>query len=197
MNFAAIDFETANAKRSSACSVGVCVVTNGTITEIYSELIRPVPYEFNYYNTLIHGLTEKDVRNAPAFATVWEEVLAKTGDLPLVAHNAAFDMSVIRHALDVSQRPYPSLDYICTLLLSKHFAPELKSHRLDYLSDLYGIDLIHHQAESDAIACAELLLHMTSRLNLHSIDEVTNILEPGTLYHWPEGNGYSPCRLRK
>ena len=45
-SFAAIDFETANGKRTSVCSVGVVIVKEGKITNKIYRLIRPAP---NYY----------------------------------------------------------------------------------------------------------------------------------------------------
>ena len=56
-DFAAIDFETANGKRTSVCSVGVVVVRGGEVTDTFYRLIRPRPNYYSRFTTAIHGLT--------------------------------------------------------------------------------------------------------------------------------------------
>ena len=63
-NFAAIDFETANHNRDSACAVGVAIVQAGQISSLERYLIRPPTQEFRF--THIHGLTWRDVTYAAA-----------------------------------------------------------------------------------------------------------------------------------
>lgn len=91
MNFAAIDFETANRHRSSICSVGVVVVRNGEVAEKVYRLVRPRPNFYSRFNTEVHGLTGADTDEAPEFEDVWPEIDALIDGLPLVAHNAPFD----------------------------------------------------------------------------------------------------------
>jgi DNA polymerase III epsilon subunit-like protein len=54
-------------------------------------------------------------------------------NLPLAAHNAAFDMSVLRAALEWYELPVPPFKYFCTLKLARAAWPELKSHALTSL----------------------------------------------------------------
>ena len=67
-DFAAIDFETANGKRTSVCSVGVVIVRDGEIVDNYYSLIRPEPEYYTYWNTRVHGLTLADTACAPVFS---------------------------------------------------------------------------------------------------------------------------------
>lgn len=197
MNFVAIDFETANAKRTSACSIGVCIVKNGSIQTTYSTLLKPEPFDFQPINISIHGIKKEDVLDAPTFLEAWEGIYSSFEDLPIVAHNAAFDMSVLRHCLDLNQQSYPNLDYLCTLVLSRKLKPELGSHRLDYLSDYYGIELDHHIAESDAKACAEVLLNLSAEANASCINDLKKVISFGGLWHTDDcRNNYCPCRKR-
>ena len=62
-NFAAIDFETANGRRSSVCSVGVVIVREGKIVDRFYSLIQPSPNYFTYWTTAVHGLTHEDTDN--------------------------------------------------------------------------------------------------------------------------------------
>ena len=79
-NFVAIDFETANFKPSSVCSVGICIVKDGEIVDNYYSLIRPVP---NYYNQRcqdVHGLGPSDTNDAPEFPEAWAEAIDRIQD---------------------------------------------------------------------------------------------------------------------
>ena len=83
-DFAAIDFETANGKRTSVCSVGVVVVRGGEVTDTFYRLIRPRPNFYSRFTTAIHGLTYEDTADAPDFASVWREIEPRIAGLPLV-----------------------------------------------------------------------------------------------------------------
>jgi DNA polymerase-3 subunit epsilon len=159
MNFVAIDFETAKYSRESACSVGLVKFRNGEAVDTFYSLIRPPALYIRPDFTDIHGLTVEDVRDAPSFAALWENSLCHfIGDLPLAAHNAPFDMSVLRAALDWYDLPVPPFKYFCTLKLARAAWPELKSHALTSLGKHFGIDYDAHNALADAqvagiIAC--------------------------------------------
>lgn len=195
LNFAAIDFETANAKRTSACSVGIAVVENGTLLDTYHWLIKPTPYQFHPINISIHGITPEDVLEAPSFFQVWQQVQEIIGSLPLVAHNAAFDMSVLRHGLDLTQSPYPSVEYLCTMLLARRTLPGAANHKLNTLCQHYSIPLQHHDAASDATACASLLLCLSRELGVDSLPQLRSVMDFGALLP-AHGGDYRPARLR-
>jgi DNA polymerase-3 subunit epsilon len=154
MNFIAIDFETAKYSRESACSVGLVKFLNGKASDTFYSLIRPPVLYIRPDFTEIHGLTVEDVRDAPSFAEVWENSLRPfIGGLPLAAHNAAFDMGVLRAALDWYELPVPPLKYFCTLKLARAAWPELKSHALTSLGEHFGIGYDAHNALADAQTC--------------------------------------------
>ena len=98
MTFTAIDFETAHA--SFPCEIGLTVVENGQITESRSWLIKPACFPYmNPWNERVHGISSAELVDAPDFGTLWSEIHQYFDDRMLVAHNAAFDMSVLRAAL--------------------------------------------------------------------------------------------------
>ena len=70
----AIDFETADRGRDSACAVAAVLVENGRAVERYYQLIQPPrrDFVFNY----IHGLTSEDVRDSPTFPEMWADFAA-------------------------------------------------------------------------------------------------------------------------
>jgi DNA polymerase-3 subunit epsilon len=154
MNFVAIDFETAQYSPESACSVGLVKFLNGKAADTFYSLICPPELYIYPKFTDIHGLTVEDVRDAPSFAEVWESsLLPFIGDLPLAAHNAAFDMGVLRAALEWYKLPVPPLKYFCTLKLARAAWPRLKSHALTSLGKHFSITYDAHNALEDAQTC--------------------------------------------
>ena len=154
--FAAIDFETADHGRDSACSVGVALVENGRITETYHRLIRPPRKEFVF--TYIHGLTWSDVRNSPTFLQMWPELrdFIDVADF-LVAHNAPFDKGVLRACCEAAGVAPPMHDFRCTVRMARakwNLAPATLPAVCGHL----GIPLNHHDALSDAKACAKIAI---------------------------------------
>jgi DNA polymerase-3 subunit epsilon len=154
MNFVAIDFETAQYAPDSACSVGLALFRDGEARDSYYSLIRPPVLYIRPDFTEIHGLTVEDVRDAPGFADIWESaMLPFIGDMPLAAHNAAFDMGVLRAVLERHGLPVPPLRYFCTLMLSRRVWPGLRSHSLPNLGAHFGIRYEAHHAMDDARVC--------------------------------------------
>jgi DNA polymerase-3 subunit epsilon len=157
MNFVAIDFETAKKSPESACSVGLAKYRDGKLAGVFYSLIRPPVLYIRPDFTEIHGLTVEDVRDAPRFADIWESRLLPFIDgLPLAAHNASFDMDVLKAALHWYELPVPLLKYFCTLRLSRRAWPELKSHALTALGAHFGILYDAHNALEDAKTCGSI-----------------------------------------
>lgn len=107
MNFIAIDFETANSERSSPCEIGLVIVEDFQIVEKKSFLIRPKENYFDFYNTYLHGIDERMVKNEPEFDKIYKEIKPYFESYPIIAHNASFDISVLRHTLDLYEIEYP------------------------------------------------------------------------------------------
>lgn len=161
-NFAAIDFETANHKRTSVCSVGIVIVRNGEIAHKISRLIQPEPNWYSYWNTQIHGLTAADTAAAPVFPVVWREIAPLIDGLPLVAHNSSFDESCLRAVFQVYQMDYPDYEFHCTCRAARRaFGKELPNYQLHTVSARCGYDLQnHHYALADAEACARIAMRL-------------------------------------
>lgn len=155
-NFAAIDFETANHNRSSVCSVGVVLCLNGKIVKHYHSFIKPKPNFFTQRCIDVHHITADDVKLAPTFDQVWNDIAPVIEGLPLVAHNAAFDSGCLKAAFESYNMPYPDYEFYCTCKAARRALPELPNHKLNTLCDYFNIELNHHEALSDAYACAYL-----------------------------------------
>jgi len=155
--FTAIDFETAQAKRWSICQVGLVRVENGTITEKLSILVQPP--ENNYWdrNIEIHGITPKHTQNAPTFDVIWNQIEPFIKNQNVVAHNGfVFDFPCLKQALDFYNIDVPEYQGFCTYrIYGANLASLCKQHI---------IPLNHHDALSDAEACATLYsLHLKTK----------------------------------
>ncbi|MCM1067481.1 MAG: 3'-5' exonuclease [Muribaculaceae bacterium] len=157
-NFVAIDFETANGRRCSVCSVGLIIVRDGEIVDRFYSLIKPTPNYYSYWTTEIHGLTQADTESAPTFPEVWAQVQERIKGLPLVAHNKPFDESCLKAAFAEYGMEYPDYEFYCTLAASRRHL-DLPSHQLHIVAEACGFHLEnHHDALADAEACAAIAL---------------------------------------
>jgi DNA polymerase-3 subunit epsilon len=157
-SFTAIDFETAQGKRWSICQVGLVRVENEIITKQLSILVQP-PGNY-YWNgfTDIHGITPEQTMNAPTFNFVWKQIEPYIKDQNVVAHNGfAFDFPCLKQTLEYYTLAAPEFTEHCTYRI---YRSNLRS-----LCNRYKIALNHHDALSDARACAELFkLHLQKQL---------------------------------
>lgn len=162
LNFAAIDFETANSNSCSVCSVGVVVVKNGKVTDKYYRLIHPVPNYYSASNVMVHGLTKEDTDSADTFPEVWAEVEQLIEGLPLVAHFSKFDEGCLKAAFRRFDMTYPGYKFYCTCTASrKVFGSSLPNHKLPTVAKRCGYDLkSHHHALADAEAAAAIALRI-------------------------------------
>ncbi len=149
--FTAIDFETAQGYRHSICQVGIVRVENGIITEEINLLVQPPD---NYYWVKfidIHGITPEDTANEPTFNQIWHKIEHLIKDQDVVAHNGiSFDFPVLEKTLEYYGMVAPHYNKHCTY--------RLYNDNLASLCRAYNIPLNHHDALSDARACAELFL---------------------------------------
>ncbi len=172
----AIDFETATREPTSACALGVAVVEDGRVTERHSWLIQPPFNEYEFWNTRVHGLGPDDTELAPDFREVWFEVQPLLARGPLLAHNASFDVRVLRALIESHELPAKHYPYVCTVTLARRAFPALSRHTLDRVCDHCGIALVHHDAASDAEACARVALECVSATGADSIAHAVEVL---------------------
>ena len=156
LDFTAIDFETANEQRSSACAVGVVRVRGGRIVETFETLLRPRVLRMDWRNQQVHGIAEEALHDAPTLADVWPQLLPYLEGQAVVAHNSAFDMSVLDWTCRDFDLPIPTLHCLCSVKMAKVVWPHLERHKLNYVAAHLGLTLNHHDALSDARACAEI-----------------------------------------
>jgi DNA polymerase III subunit epsilon len=155
--FIAIDFETANPETTSACALGIAVADNLIITEEFYTLIKPPMDYFKF--TDIHGITWDDVKDQMTFGELWPGIREYFENIDFVAgHNVGFDRAILKGCCSHYNIHIPDVTYKCTWQLSKKKL-RLKSNALDKVSAYFGIKLNHHNALSDATACAKIMIN--------------------------------------
>ena len=149
--FTAIDFETAQGYRWSICQVGLVRVENGVITKELTLLVQPPD---NYYwgkFTQIHGISAANTIRSPTFEQVWSTLAPFIENELVVAHNGfGFDFPVLSETLKYYGLSTPEYQKVCTYKIYKS--------NLAALCQEHQIPLNHHDALSDAKACAALYL---------------------------------------
>lgn len=195
MRAIAIDFETANEQRSSPCSVGLAWIEDGAVVRVEERLIRPKDMRFSRFNIAIHGIRPEDVEDAGEFAEVMEEFEDDLGSALVIAHNASFDMSVMRATYALYGAACPDIDYACTLKMAKKVWGHLQSHRLNEVSRHIGFSFKHHNAAEDAHACGEVALAVARHFKVSAMREVPARLDmtPGRIH----AGGYSACSIKR
>ncbi len=175
MDFLALDFETATPQADSPCELGIAVVRGGVVREVRNWLIKPKAWPFfSPFNVGVHGIRPEDVADAPAWDQVWEEVCGILEGSIVVAHNAAFDMSVLRATLATHRLPHPTFRYFCSVSMARRIWPGMRSYGLGPMCALHGIPLKHHRAGNDAEATAELVLRAVGSATEEGVEKFLN-----------------------
>jgi DNA polymerase III epsilon subunit-like protein len=182
-SFIAVDFETANSSRASACQIGLVKYVDGEIVDTFESLIKPHPTmsQFDGYNILVHGINAADVKNAPEFDQLWSQLSEFIDTEFLVAHNAGFDMSVFRGLFDLYGLTYPELQYLCTMMLSRNLVKPAELN-LKYVAKTMGVDLTrHHNALDDAMAAGGITQALISQFEVGDLLELSALakIRPG------------------
>ncbi|HSK47057.1 MAG TPA: 3'-5' exonuclease [Coriobacteriia bacterium] len=172
----AIDFETATNEPNSACAVGVALIDGTEFVRARSWLVQPPANEYRWYCTNVHGITADDTSQAPEFDEVWPEVREYVVGQRLLAHNAPFDARVLGALAERYDFDLEGAAFACTVAMSRKAFPALANHKLSTVCSARSIPLTHHQAESDAIACAHVAIDCAHETGAASIGEAIELL---------------------
>ncbi|MCR4733478.1 MAG: 3'-5' exoribonuclease [Treponema sp.] len=177
LDYIAIDFETANQNGNSACSVGLVRFIDGKESDsLYSLICPPSDYFVEEWIEKIHHLSYEDVKNEGKFPEVWDNkvlpFLQKTPNLPLVAHNAKFDMNVIWDCCHFYKHKLPDKQYFCSLALARKVWPEFEHHALTFLGGQFGIKYAAHEALDDSRTCGLVVALAAQKLGAKTVDQL-------------------------
>lgn len=168
-SFVAIDFETANAKRISPCSVGLVKVVDNIVVDAFYSLINPETTEWTQIAFSIHGITPAHVKGFPNFSKIWDEEMWPFIDGVdfLIGHNVkSIEKSIINQCCDLYNIERPYIEYKCSMQLAKKVY-EMKRAGLEQVCNAFDFDIIHHNALSDALASARLAINFYKDREAH------------------------------
>ena len=177
LDFYVIDFETANTYANSACSVGVVRFIDGKESGSVYSLIHPAKmYFIPEWTEQIHHISYNDVRDKPYFPEVWDKIIMpfvnENPDLPFVAHNACFDMNVIRKCCEYYGMDMPNIKYFDSLRIAQKTWTEFETHKLTYLAEQFGIVYDAHNALDDSLTCGKIVTLAAEKQSTKTIPEL-------------------------
>jgi DNA polymerase III subunit epsilon len=178
LDFTAIDFETANSSPASACSVGLVRVRGGEVVAQAGWLIQPPPGhdEFQEWNVRIHGIQPEDVLTAATWTEQFDRLCDFAGSDVLVAHNAGFDLNVLRRASEATGGTCPPYRSLCSLQVARK-TYQLDSYRLPKAAAAAGFaEFSHHDALADARACAQIVIDAARRAAASDVEMLAEVL---------------------
>lgn len=161
MRFTAFDVETPNSRNDRMSAIGIVLLEDGQIVDRFYSLVDP-ECRFDPFNIALTGITPQMAAQAPTFAQLWPQIRPWMENTVLLAHNAPFDMAVLAKCLrDYGITWQATAQYACTCRMAKGCMPQLPNHKLDTMCHYLSVDLQHHQADSDAMACAQIFLRLS------------------------------------
>ncbi len=177
MKIVGLDFETANANPASICAIGIATIEDGAIEETLYSLIKPEE-EVSYFargNQMVHGISKKDVEDAPRWKEIYPDVIQAFEGAIVVAHNARFDIACLREVCKLNHLPIPKIQYVDTVTLSRKAFPSLAHHRLNDVCEHLDIALDHHNALSDAYGCLMIVGQVMNLANIFTMEELCGV----------------------
>lgn len=155
MKFTALDFEKANNEKTSVCSIGLSTFEDGVEVGHFYTLIKPFPFEFNYFCSQVHGISMYDVCEAPSFEEIYPLIYPFLNG-NLVCHNYGADISSLRSLVSILPIDTPTPNIFCTLKLSRKLL-KLQNYKLASVANHFKLgDFKQHNALDDARVCAEI-----------------------------------------
>jgi DNA polymerase-3 subunit epsilon len=169
---------------------------NGQIADRYVTLVNP---ERDLGPTDIHGISARDLLHAPRFSEIVGDVVSYLANAVIVAHNVRFDAGFVRAECKRAGYDLPDFPTLCTLYLASQLVSSLNSRQLCECCKHFGIDIANcHTAESDAAACAQLLVHCMALASNRGYEHLSELGCKGEFNEqWPQlpRSGKSLCRL--
>ena len=188
-HFVAIDFEHATRVKGTVCSVGIATFNKlGIVIDEYYTLIKPPNNEFEWFTTNKHKINSEQTKSSPDFIDVFPEIKNRLNNQVVVAHGAFHtDKHCLEQAMELNGI-YEKLeiDWVCTQALC--------NCSLDIASKVINIELDHHQALSDAIACGKIFAkYLTEEL---PFSEFQKLMQKNQINKKTKTDDFFPQNLR-
>ena len=161
----------------SIIEIGAVKMCKGKIIDTFDELIYPDRLISNEISS-ITGITNEMLKGKPSEEKMVKKFMNWVGDLPMVAHNAKFDISFINMAYLKYDLGRLNNTLIDTLGLSRYLESNERYHNLATLVVRYNIpwdEEKHHRANYDAEGTALILYKMLKKLSLNNINTIEEL----------------------
>lgn len=153
INFVSVDFETLTPELTSACAIGLVKVVKGVIVQKFFSLIKPIPDDRIERNSFVHGITDEMLVDAPTYKELWPKIETLFDSHNIVCHNSGTDINIIVRLNEYYGLKIGDVHIIDTM--------KITGMSLTKACEIAKIDMeCHHDALSDATACAELILNI-------------------------------------
>ena len=203
--YVVFDFETTGFNAGGADSIieiGAVKMKDGIIIEKYDELInpgRPLPQKI----VDVTNITDMMLEGKRCEEEAIKDFINWFGDLPMVAHNAKFDVSFLEMAYEkynLGEFKNPVID---TLELSRTLDNNYARHSLSALVKRYNVpwdEEAHHRGDYDAEGTALVFYKMLEKLNnrnIETMEQLANMVDQSEMYKYGTLNHINILTLTK
>jgi DNA polymerase III subunit epsilon len=161
-----LDTETTGfGKRAEIVDIAV---VDGEGQVLFDSLVRPtrrIPAEV----IAIHGITNADVKDAPEWCDLYDEVREVLAGRRIVVYNVVFDRQMVTQACEQYALEAPEADWECAMKRYAGFHgswdPGKRWYRFQKLERAvlaFGAEPGGHRAAADALACRAVVLGMAA-----------------------------------
>ena len=164
-DFISFDLETTGtlSHMDHIIEIGAVRFKEGRVEDTFQQLVSidiPIPEQASKVN----GITDDMLKGQPAIQEILPEFADFCGSELMVAHNAPFDFQFLLRAVEEHQSPAPKGLVLDTCQLARKTFPGLANYKLSTLCDYLKINSNgFHRAESDALNCGHLFLHILKK----------------------------------
>ena len=182
--------------------IGAVKICQGNIIDRFDELIDPkkhIPDKI----TELTCITDEMVKGKDDEETVTKRFLEWIGDLPMVAHNAKFDISFIEMAMKKYNLGEFTNTVVDTLELSRALDQGYSRHSLSALVKRYNVtwdEDAHHRADYDAEGTAQVYHKMMQKLtsqNFNTIKDLEKLISKEEIYKFGRTYHFNAIALNK
>jgi len=178
MEFVTIDVETANADMSSICQIGIAKFKNNKLIDEWCSLIDPEDF-FDPINVSIHGITEKDIKDAPNVNGIAKDIYRFLDGSLTVCHTH-FDRVSIGRAFNKYGIRIPEANWLDSAKVARRTWSEIswKGYGLKNVCEIIGYEFQHHNALEDAKASGQILIAAINKTGLGIEDWLNRVKQP-------------------
>jgi DNA polymerase III subunit epsilon len=178
MDFITVDVETANPALASICQVGLVAFQDGAVSASWQSLVNPEDY-FDGMNVSIHGIDEESVKGAPTFPQIRDLIAGRLVG-KIVASHTSFDRVALARVVEKYGLEQIECIWLDTARVVRRAWPEFsqRGYGLGNVAGKLGIEFLHHNAQEDARAAGEILVHAIKVTGLTVQDWLARVKRP-------------------